>query len=95
MSDFARFFRRQAVEEIDPDTDMLNKANELLDFASTAYYEKFLAYLDKESSRPLKVGDHMDMIQSAVRANTLREIRDTLVKRVANARSAAMQTEDE
>lgn len=94
MSDFARFFRRQMVEEIDPDTDMLNKANELLDFAATAYYERFLAYLDKESSRPLKVGDHMDMIQSAVRANTLREIRDTLVRRVSNARSAAMQTED-
>jgi len=36
----------------------------------------------------------MDMIQSAVRANTLREIRDTLVRRVSNARSAAMQTED-
>jgi hypothetical protein len=94
MSDFARFFRRQTVEEIDPDTDMLNKANELLDFAATVYYERFLAYLDKESSRPLKVGDHMDMIQSAVRANTLREIRDTLVRRVSNARSAAMQTED-
>jgi len=94
MSDFARFFRRQMVEEIDPDTDMLNKANELLDFAATAYYERFLAYLEKESSRPLKVGDHMDMIQSAVRANTLREIRDTLVRRVSNARSAAMQTED-
>ena len=94
MSDFARFFRRQVVEEIDPDTDMFNKANEFLDFAATVYYERFLAYLDKESSRPLKVGDHMDMIQSAVRANTLREIRDTMVRRVANARSAAMQTED-
>jgi len=94
MSDFARFFFRRPVEEIDPDADILNKANELLDFAATTYYQKFLEYLDKESSRPLKVGDHMDMIQSAVRANTLREIRDTLVRRVSNARSAAMQTED-
>jgi hypothetical protein len=95
MVDFGRFFRRPAVEELDVDSEILNQANELLDFSSTVYYSKFLEYLDKESSRPLKVGDHMDMIQSAVRANTLREIRDTLVRRVANARSAAMQTEDE
>jgi hypothetical protein len=36
----------------------------------------------------------MDMIQSAVRANTLREIRDTLVKRIANARAALTETEE-
>lgn len=95
MSDFMRFFRPRVADITDYEAEVLNQANELLDFAATAYYEKFLAWLDKESSRPLKVGDHMDMIQSAVRANTLREIRDTLVRRVANARSAAMGTGDE
>lgn len=91
MVDFARFFRRPAVDPLDPDAEMLNQANELIDFASTSYYAKFVDWLDREAGKPLKVGDHMDMIQSAVRANTLREIRATLVSRVSRARAAAMQ----
>lgn len=94
MPDFRRFFRPQ-VEPTDPDADLLNRANELLDFGNTAYYAKFLEWLDREASRPLKVGDHMDMIQSAVRANTLREIRSTLVRRVSDARAAAQQIAEE
>ena len=94
MVDFGRFFRPRVEEVVDVETEILNDANEILDFANTSYYAKFMAYLDKEAGRPLKVGDHMDMIQSAVRANTLREIRDTMVRRVSNARAAATMTED-
>jgi len=94
MVDFGKYFRRDEVEVVDHDAELLNEANEILDFSNTAYFTKFLAYLDKEASRPLKVGDHMDMIQSAVRANTLREIRDTMVRRISSARSAALGTEE-
>lgn len=91
MVDFRRFFRPK---ELDDDAEQANLANEVLDFAATSYFPKFLAWLDREAGKPLKVGDHMDMIQSAVRANTLREIRDTLVRRIENAR-AALTPEDE
>jgi len=94
MVDFGRFFRPRPVESIDPDAELLNSANELLDFSATPYYAKFIEWLEREANRPMKVGDHMVMIQSAVRANTLKEIRDTLVRRVSNARSAATMTED-
>lgn len=94
MADFLRFFRPKPEDTLDVESELLNEANEVLDFAATSYYAKFMAYLDKEAGRPLKVGDHMDMIQSAVRANTLREIRDAMARRVSNARAAATMTED-
>lgn len=90
MADFLRFFRPQ-VDPLDPDADLLNQANEILDFANTAYFGKFMEWLDREAGKPLKIGDHMDLIQSAVRANTLREIRSALARRVSSARDAAQQ----
>ncbi len=89
-----RFFRPR-VEPLDHDAELLNKANEILDFAATAYFAKFMEWLDREAAKPLKVGDHMDMIQSAVRANTLREIRSALARRVSDARDAAQQVSEE
>jgi len=94
MLSFSRFFASPQVEELDVDAEVLNQANELLDFSSTTYFTKFMDYLDREASKPLKVGDHMDMIQSAVRSNTLREIRTTMLRRVSNARSAALGVEN-
>jgi len=87
---FQRFFRPQA-DEKDDDAEYINKINEVLDFADTSYYNKFISWLENEANKPLTIGDHGDMIQSAVRANTLREIRDTLVRRVEHARSAARE----
>jgi hypothetical protein len=87
---FQRFFRPQA-EELDDEAEQINRINELLDFAATAYYPKMIQWLEDEANRPLAVGNHSDMIQSAVRANTLREIRDTLVRRIEHARSAARE----
>jgi len=91
LSDFARFFRPSS-EAVDPDAEALGQANELLDFASTAYFPKFIGWLEAEALRPMKISkDSTDLIESAVRANTLKEIRDTLVRRVSHARAAAVQ----
>lgn len=87
---FQRFFRPHA-EELDDESDQINRINEILDFADASYYGTFISWLEAEANRPLTIGDHGDMIQSAVRANTLREIRDTLVRRVDHARSAARE----
>ena len=84
---FSRFFR--APQQLDDEAKSRNAIDELLNFGATSYYPKLLAWLEKEAASPLKVGNHLDMIQSAVRANTLREVRDTLVKRVEHARAAA------
>ena len=93
--DAMRFFRPRPAVESDPEDTALNDANELLDFAATSYYRKFIDWLENESFRPLKVGDPNIMLQSAVRANTLREIRATLVSRVAHARAAASEPTEE
>lgn len=91
--DFSRFFAKR--EQADEDTSRVNAINEMLDFAATSYFPKYIQWLEKEANRPLLVGDHMQMIQSAVRANTLREIRDTLVKRVEQARAAMADDEEQ
>ena len=91
---FQRFFRPQA-EELDDEAEQINRLNEVLDFGDTSYYSKFISWLENEANKPLTIGDHGDMIQSAVRANTLREVRDTLVKRVEHARSAAREIVEE
>jgi hypothetical protein len=91
---FKRFFRMVRNQPQDVEATVSAEVHELLDFANTAYYPKFLAYLDREAAKPLKVGDHMDMIQSAVRSNTLRDIHSTLVRWVMHARSAVQQEEE-
>lgn len=91
MRDFARFFRTRPDDE---DAERLNTINELLDFGATSYFPKFIVWLENEANRPFSIGDHMQMIQAAVRANTLREVRATLVKRVEHARAALTEKED-
>ena len=89
MPDYGAFFnpfRRHPSD--DGERNELVVESEILEFANTSYFPKLLVWLEKEAARPLKIGDHSQMIQSAVRANTLREIRDTLVKRVEFARAA-------
>jgi len=88
--DFADFFNpfRRRVGEVDPDIEQINKSAEVLEFAATPYYQKYIDWLYREATKPFIIGNHSDMIQSAVRANTLREIRDTLVKQVELARAA-------
>lgn len=95
MTDYAHLFNpfRRKQRSDDADAGLYSEA-EVLEFASTAYYQKFVGWLEREAMRPLKIGGHEEMIQSAVRANTLREIRDTLVRRVEVARAATTGRED-
>jgi hypothetical protein len=50
----------------------------VLDWVSQEYHAKFLEWLDAESSKPLPIT--ADLVKAAVRANTLKEVRDHLVK---------------
>jgi hypothetical protein len=95
MSDYLRFFRPKP-ESTDDLSRLLNNCNEVLDFANTAHFPKFIAWLEREALRPMKISkDASEMIESAVRANTLKEIRDTYVRRVSDARAAATQIAEE
>lgn len=95
MADYLRFFRPK-IEPLDPDAEMFNKANELIDFANTAYYVKFISWLEEEIMKPTVVSKDLTVnTESAVRANTLKEIRSTLVRRVASARAAATRVAEE
>lgn len=78
----------------EPEDNELLVHHEVLEFAETAYFKKFVDWLDREAFSPLNVGNEVDIIQSAVRANTLREIRNTLVKQVERARAATMEGEE-
>lgn len=85
MSRFARFFR---VEEQEETGDDLVKAHDIMEFASTRHFARFLEWLQAQADEPLSVGDHSDMIQQAVRANTLREVRTKLLRDLNVAREA-------
>lgn len=86
MGLFDKFFREE--DGPDPDLKEIQAAQEILSFAQHPYYEKFLEELDRDAGAPLAVGNHMDMIQAAVRSNTLREIRSRLANRVKRAEAA-------
>jgi hypothetical protein len=82
----ARFFRD---EDAVADDATYAVAREAVDWVSQPYHEKFCKWLDDEASKPFQIGqDQMALIQAAVRANTLREVR----RHVERVRVAAMAT---
>jgi len=88
VSDYTRFFRRSTVVSVEPAVEQESVlAEEIVAFGALPYFAKFVAWLDAEAFRPLKIGNQLDMVQAAVRANTLREIREHLVKEIARARA--------
>ncbi len=61
-------------------------AGELVLAERTPFVERFMEYLQEEADRPVKIGDQMSMVESAVRANTFKEIRAKLKRDFRQAR---------
>jgi len=76
MRDFTKYFRN---EQEEAEAQAVDMAREVLDWVGQAYHAKFDQWLESEASKPLDTSKpHAELIQSAVRANTLKEIRQYL-----------------
>lgn len=64
----------------------------MLSWAREPEYKRFLDYLQEEAMKPTPTGDQMSMIQSAVRANTFKEIRKNILDRERKARMVTEET---
>ncbi len=76
-------FRKYFQEEREPAD--LTDCYEVVEFAKTMYYPKFLAYLERGSDEPLKVGGDLSIVRSAERINTFKEIKAHLKRQVKEA----------
>lgn len=70
---FAGLFR---VDESDDLASMRARAGELVLAERTPFVERLMEYLDEEADKPVRIGG--DIVESAVRANTFKEIRAKL-----------------
>lgn len=78
LRDYAKFFRDDNEVEEAKAQDV---ANEVVAWVSCAYHDKFLQWLDKEAGKPIAISSNqLSVVESAVRANTLREVKDYLVR---------------
>ena len=91
MSIFSKFFQEEAVDE-----SAIVKANQILEAARLPWFDDYLAYLEEEGDRTLAVGGQVEMIRSAERINTFKEIKNRLKRDVARAREVLeMEHRDE
>jgi len=72
-------------DEGDPD-DAIVKANQILEAARLPWFDALITYLEEEADRPLATGGQVEMIRSAERINTFKEIKNRLKRDVARAR---------
>lgn len=72
----------------------LQSAHECLQAAEMPWFKRYMEHLDFESSRPGKIGDHVDMIASVARANTIKDMRSFLLNEIAKARSFIASTRE-
>lgn len=71
----------------DEDTDLgVVKANQVLEAERLPWFSDLIAWLDAEADKPLAVGGQIEMIRSAERINTFKEIKNRLKRDVARAR---------
>ena len=85
--DFLRYFKGSEEEEGQQRRVVLEEASQVIAFAMLPYYERYVAWLEREANKPLPIGDHMEMVKVAVRSNTLREVKEHLIREVRSARA--------
>lgn len=95
MSGFSRFFRTDPTDEDGLKPEEITEAEELCAWAALPYFQKYLNHLDKEASKPAVISDHVAMIQSAVRSNTLRAEKEYLTVHVKRAQNALARLREE
>ena len=83
---FQRFFRRKEAEQNAEEAAAVQVAVECLAWSAMPYHQRFMADLDREIARPIDVNlTDRAVLQTAVRQNTIREIRESLTARVKRA----------
>ena len=83
MSIFDHFFRSEddAFEQA-----AFHEAREVLDWMGQAYHDKFEKWLDEQASKPFEIGPKL--VESAMRVNTLREVKQHLARLRSDAVAA-------
>lgn len=79
LDPFRRFFEPEQEESGVGDADAI------LSFGKEAYFEKFMAYLERESDRPLDLSTTQALTSSAARSNAFKEIRTYLRNQLKSA----------
>ena len=93
MDRFRHFF--QDKEEVEYEAHV-ERCREVLDWTGQAYHKQFLSWLDEQAGKPYEVSEnHMAMVQAAVRANTLREVRQYLSRLERGASDAVQQLRED
>jgi hypothetical protein len=71
-------------------------ADEIIAWSNMPYFKKHMDWLLDEATRPATISEnHMEMVKSAVRANTLKEIRQHLERAIRAAEMALAETRGE
>lgn len=65
--------------------DDVETAMAVFEFSRSPYWKILRDWLDLELSRPFPISDQMAMIQSGVRANTLRELKAKIERDVVSS----------
>ena len=80
LDPFKRFFH-----EPDPGEQAVGEATAIIEFASTVYYPRLIAYLERGADEPLVIGSETSMVSSAARVNTFKEVKKYLQGQVRSA----------
>lgn len=81
------FSDADSTEEIRNYSLAIEEAQQAVAIADTPWFHRLLERLSNEAMSPVSIGRHEEMIASAARSNTLKELRSSLLSDVAKARS--------
>lgn len=95
MNPFARFFQREQSDADAAASDGLREAQEFIAWAQMPYFQRYMDELADRADKPMAIGDHMAMLQSAVASNTVKELRSVLLSRLQRAEALVARVREE
>lgn len=87
MSNFLNFFRPDTSEELAEKRVEMERRGSVLRTSQEFFFKEFVQWLEGEADRPVSLQDDRNMLHSAIRANTFKEVRNYLRRHVALAES--------
>lgn len=85
MSWFSNIFAEDVEEDQGGQSSEVSKASEILAAADMPYFRRLLDYIENEADRPVKIGGSDILLESAVRSNTFKEIRQKIRRDIKDA----------
>lgn len=82
MGLFDHLFAERAVEDDQAVRASRAEAQQILDWVSSGYHDRFMAWLTTMAEVPISTQDLASTISGATRANTLREVRTHILSRI-------------